>query len=181
MARTGQRWMVQGNHSVSAGIAATGPAREPCEQQILDAIDEGIVTFDTAQRLTFMNTAARQMTGCTCAVNHADTASIERFEELRAERSPWSPGSCPIRATLADGESRHIDHDLFRRYDGGDLPISGHCVALRDGDGVVRGAILTFRKIPEQIDERRYRALIAATSDFVWHSTADGRLVDISD
>ncbi|WP_175443063.1 bifunctional diguanylate cyclase/phosphodiesterase [Halofilum ochraceum] len=182
MARTGQRRMVQGNHSATAGITATGPARGPAEQQILDAVDEGIVTFDTAQRITFMNTAARQMTGRTDAPGHADEAAAALLDELRAERSPWSPDACPIRATLADGESRHIDHDLFRGHDGGtDLPISGHCVALRDSDGGVRGAVLTFRKVPEQIDERRYRALIAATSDFVWHSTADGRLVDISD
>ncbi|MFW5969763.1 MAG: EAL domain-containing protein [Halofilum sp. (in: g-proteobacteria)] len=173
--------MTQGKYSATMGVPDTAPVSTASNRQILDAIDDGVVALDTAQRIAFMNTAARRMTGRPCGDGGDSRPPAKFLDELRAEDSPWSPESCPIRATLADGEDRHIDHDRFRRYEGGSLPVSGRCVALRSEDGAIQGAILTFRKIPEHIDERRYRALIAATSDFIWHSTADGRLIDISD
>ncbi len=173
--------MTQGDHTATTDEPDAGPEPAASNRQILDAVDEGIVTLDTARRITFMNTAARHMTGHPRDHGSDDRPPVGSLDELRSDDSPWSPESCPIRATLADGASRHIDQDRFRTYEGGNLPVSCHSVALRDADGTVQGAILTFRKRPEQNDDRRYRALIAATSDFIWHSTADGRLVDISD
>ncbi len=173
--------MTHGSYSATADRTGDGPELAVSNRQILDSVHEGIVTLDTAGRITFMNTGARRMIGRALGVDSEARPHAAFVEELRAGDSPWSPGSCPIRATLTDGESRVIHHDHFRQYGGDSLPVSYHCVALRDTSGVIQGAILTFRKVPEQIDERRYRALVAATSDFIWHSTADGRLVDISD
>jgi len=173
--------MTQGNHSTTRDLPETGPDPTALDRQLLDALDEGVVMLDTTRRVTFMNSAARRMIDALYSSDTEDAPPTATLDELRAGDSAWSSSSCPIRATLADGASRPIDHDRFRTCDGGSLPVTGYSVALRDADGTIGGAIVTFRRTPERLDERRYRALIAAISDFVWHSTADGRLVDISD
>ncbi|MEF8833793.1 MAG: PAS domain S-box protein, partial [Halofilum sp. (in: g-proteobacteria)] len=173
--------MTQGNHSATMDTPEAAPALPASQRRLLDAVDECIVTLDTAGRITFMNAAARHMTGRPGAAAGDERGFATSLDELRAADSPWHGASCPIRATLADGATRRIDHDRFRRLGGDAFPVDCHCVALRDGNGAIQGAIVTFRKPPERVDERRYRALIAATSDFIWHSTPDGRLVDISE
>jgi diguanylate cyclase (GGDEF)-like protein/PAS domain S-box-containing protein len=173
--------MTQGDEFATTGVAESGPQPSASDRRILDAVDEGVVMLDAAQRITFMNTAALRMTHRLFGGDAREGALPASLEELRADDSPWSRESCPVRATLADGAPRHLEHDRFRQYDGGRLPVSCHCVPLQRDDGAIEGATLTFRKLPEPIDERRYRALIAAISDFIWHSSADGRLVDISD
>ena len=52
-----QRCMTQGHYSATTDVPDAAPELAASTRLILDAVDEGIVTLDTARRITFMNTA----------------------------------------------------------------------------------------------------------------------------
>lgn len=149
-------------------------------QSIVESMAVGICSFDRECRITYMNPAAERLTG------HASDDVVGReFRELldpaSNENEPYSGDESPLVATLRDGETRWIDHHLFRRRDGTRFPVRGHCARLLDGEDNISGAVVTFTEASASLEERRYRSLIAATSDFVWRMTSTGALVWITE
>lgn len=140
----------------------------------------GVCAFDRECRITYLNPAAERLTG-----HSSDDAVGRGFRELldpaSAEGEPYSGDDHALDATLCDGRIRRIEHDLFRHRDGTRFPVRGHCARLLDDDDHVSGAVVTFTEASAGLEERRYRSLIEATSDFVWRMTSAGALIWISD
>ncbi len=82
---------------------------------------------------------------------------------------------------MRDGATRSLELDLVRPGDGSRTTVTGTSSALIGSDGAIGGAVIACTDVSLQTEERRYRSLVAATSDFVWHMTPEGLLSWISD
>ena len=132
---------------------------------ILQHAVEGIIGVDAQGKLTFVNRAAIALAGwpegellpgvLSHSVIHADGLCAD----------------CGIVETLTDGDQR-AGEDVLRRRDGELRDIEYSCAAIRDDDGRITGAVVTFRdvtsrkRLERQLDQvRRVSSLgrIAAT------------------
>ncbi|HEX2123218.1 MAG TPA: PAS domain-containing protein, partial [Thermoanaerobaculia bacterium] len=132
---------------------------------ILQHAAEGIIGVDPAGKLTFVNRAAVTLAGwpdgdllpgvLSHSIIHADGICHD----------------CGIEKTLADGELR-AGEEILRRRDGELRDIEYSCTAIRDDEGRITGAVVTFRdvtsrkRLERQLDQvRRVSSLgrIAAT------------------
>ncbi len=147
---------------------------------ILDSAAEGIYGLDLEGRVTFVNAAAERLTGWP-RTEQIGRDQHELIHHARADGTPCPRAECPIHATLRDGEIRRRSNDRFWRRDGTGFPVTYTCAPLRDEHGGMVGAVVTFSDISPQVEEQRYRSLIAASSDFVWRCDPDGGLVWISE
>jgi PAS domain S-box-containing protein len=115
---------------------------------ILDSAGEGIFGVDRDQRLTFVNPAACRMLGRQAA-DMLGQRSHDLFHHTRADGTGHPAADCPILATLADGQARHVADDVFQREDGGSLRVDYLATPLVDR-GAAAGAVVTFRDVGER-------------------------------
>lgn len=114
---------------------------------ILQHIDEGIVTTDSAGSVLFMNRAAEKLLGW-----HVSDLFGKKFVDvvpmLDQEGAPISPESRPLRQALLTGMPSTTVAS-YPRKDGGILPVSVASMPVTIDDKVV-GGIDTFRDISEE-------------------------------
>jgi PAS domain S-box-containing protein len=110
-------------------------------QQILNAIDEGIIGLDLEGRITYINPAATKI--CGWAAADAIGESLHGLRMLEGERgaTDGEEQTLPYRAYRL-GETVHSDMELIRRRDGNLVPVALICSARPEG-----GAVLVLRDI----------------------------------
>ncbi len=123
---------------------------------ILESAGDGIFGVDNEGFVTFLNPAAREMTGWT-------------FEELRgrsphalmhhshADGSPYHEQDCPIYHAVRDGEIHHCSDEVFWRKDGTCFPLDYTSTPILL-NGVIHGAVIVFRDITKKIRQERWEA-----------------------
>jgi diguanylate cyclase (GGDEF)-like protein/PAS domain S-box-containing protein len=148
-------------------------------ERIVDSAAEGIYGLDLDGRVTFVNPAAERLTGWT-RQEQLGQHQHELIHHTRADGSRCPAAACPILATLQDGHARRAD-DIFWHRDGTSFPVAWTSAPWYDQAGAIVGVVVTFIDVSPRVDEHRYRSLLAASSDFVWRTTPDGRLVWVSD
>ena len=117
-------------------------------RSILDAVGDGIYGLDRRGRVTFVNPAAARMSGY--AVEELRGVSMHaRLHHSRPDGSPYPPEECPCARTLAVGETRHVDDDVFWRRDGSSFPVE-YVAAPIMRDGLVEGAVVAFKDVSER-------------------------------
>ncbi|MBI2918670.1 MAG: PAS domain-containing protein [Chloroflexi bacterium] len=134
-------------------------------QLVLDAVAEGINGLDMQGNITFVNPAAAGMLGWP-AQELIGRPSHETWRHSRTNGSPCPKGECPVHAALRDGNIHHGDQDVFWRTDGTSFPVEYTTMPVRDEQGNLSGAVVTFsditaRKHAEQELRQRYAALAA--------------------
>jgi diguanylate cyclase (GGDEF)-like protein/PAS domain S-box-containing protein len=124
---------------------------------VLENLSDGVYFVDRGRRILYWNKGAERITGYSkdevlgrrCRdnlLNHCDEAGTILCTTL-----------CPLSATMRDGEHREA-HVYLRHKDGHRKPVRVRAAAVRDGDGVVVGAVETFHDDSKLFDSRR-RAL----------------------
>ncbi|MBI5300772.1 MAG: PAS domain S-box protein [Chloroflexi bacterium] len=111
----------------------------------LHSIGDGIITTDTAERITFANTAAEQLTGWTAT----DAIGAHLLDVFRIVNSKTrEPASDPAANALATGAITGLSADtaLVAR-DGVERLISSSVAPIRNRAGKITGAVLVFRDI----------------------------------
>ncbi len=146
-------------------------------EAILDAAAEGIYGLDAAGCVTFVNTAAEALTGW------PREEQIGKHQHALIHHSypsgePYPTASCPIYDTLRTGQP-HKGEEAYWCKDGSLLPVNYTCVPLLGEKGQVTGAVITFSDRTLQLAERRYRALVEASSDYVWRCDPEGALIEV--
>ncbi|MBF0632526.1 MAG: PAS domain S-box protein [Magnetococcales bacterium] len=108
---------------------------------ILDSTGEGIVCLNSEGTMIYVNHAVEQLLGWT--PEHALQKTYPML--LSADTDPSF-----IALTLADGQSRHVDHALFSHRDGVTIPVAFSITALQE-DGNQTGGVLIFRDLRSQL------------------------------
>jgi len=117
--------------------------------QILNAAADGIFGFDVNGVTVFANQSAARLLGRTVdEVVGRNLHDIAHSRHADGTSYPWC--ECPAFKTLQTGEALCSDQEVFWRPDGTSFPVEYEVTAIRDADGSVTGAVVTFRDITER-------------------------------
>jgi len=125
-------------------------------QLILDSAGEGIYGLDHEGRITFSNAAATAILGWELEDVLGQVAH-EVHHHSRADGSSYPRAECPIYAALADGESHHVEDEVFWHVDGSAVPVEYTSTPIFD-EGELAGAVVVFRDISQRKQIERERA-----------------------
>ncbi len=118
------------------------------KQLILDSAGEGIYGLNLQGRVMFINSAAARMLGWQPS-ELIGRIQHERIHHSRADGTPYPAKECPIYSSFWDGEVHCLDTEVFWRKDGTNFPVEYTSTPIFE-DGVVVGAVVTFRDITER-------------------------------
>jgi len=145
-------------------LEETAAALEEANEEknaLLESTDQGFFSLDPAGRGVLINRAASRLLG------YSPEEFIGRdVHQLIHGRLPdgtvCGVDRCPIHETLAGGEGRRVDGEVFWRADGTPLPVEYSAFPLR-GDGRTRGVVVAFSDTSarRRADEERM-ALLAS-------------------
>ncbi|WP_428843084.1 PAS domain-containing sensor histidine kinase [Sphaerothrix gracilis] len=118
-------------------------------QLILNAVGEGIYGLDLEGNVTFVNPAAAAMIGW--SVSELIGQSMHAvLHHSHPDGAPYHRQECPIYLAFQDGSTQRITHEVFWRKDGTYFPVEYISTPMRDEDGQLVGAVVTFRDITQR-------------------------------
>ena len=81
----------------------------------------------------------------------------------KPDGKPYPREECPMYAALNDGAVHHIVDEVLWRKDGTSFPVEYHSTPMRNEEGSLIGAVVTFRDITEKKKaEERFRLVVEA-------------------
>ncbi|MEN6472477.1 MAG: sigma 54-interacting transcriptional regulator [Syntrophaceae bacterium] len=110
------------------------------QEAILDSINEGVFTVDSAWRITEFNRAAERLTG----VARAEALGQRCAEVFHAD---ICEKSCALKRTLKSGEPLMNIRASIINHQGGRVPIRLSTAILKDAGGKVIGGVETFQDL----------------------------------
>ncbi len=116
------------------------------QELILKSSGEGIYGLDLEGKTTFVNPAAAQILGWK-PEELLDKRQHDLIHHTRSDGSPYPREECHIYATFKDGKVHRVDNEVFWRKDGTSLPVEYISTPMRDEEGRLIGAVVTFRDI----------------------------------
>ncbi len=128
-------------------------------QLILNTTVEGIHVIDLNGVIFVENDAAVRMLGWE-KERLIGRLAHETLHHHHADHRHYPKSDCPIYKTLLDGQSRHVDNEVFWRKDGSNFPVEYSTSPLRDLEGKLYGVTVVFRDITERkADEAKIQRL----------------------
>jgi diguanylate cyclase (GGDEF)-like protein/PAS domain S-box-containing protein len=124
---------------------------------VLNSIGDGVITTDTAGRITLLNPVAEKLTGWCCgeAIGRDSAEVFNIVNELTRKTVP-----SPIAEAIATGQTVLLPKQtLLIRKDGIEIPIEDSVApisqnkgttAIQNGSGNITGAVVIFRDMTQQ-------------------------------
>ena len=113
---------------------------------ILKSAGEGIYGLDLEGNTTFVNPAAAKILGWE-PEDLLGKAQHALIHHTKPDGRPYDRKDCPIYAAFRDGEVQTVTDEVFWRKDGTSLPVEYTSTPIRDEEGKLVGAVVTFRDI----------------------------------
>ncbi len=147
-------WLASASAAVRSP-ATTGPVVQELEQLrrqhqlILNAVGEGVYGLDLQGHVTFVNPAAAAMIDW--PVEDLIGQSMHAvLHHSHADGSHYQREDCPIYQAFQDGSTRRVTNEVFWRKDGTSFPVEYISTPMRDEEGHLIGAVVTFRDITKR-------------------------------
>ncbi|WP_084502300.1 EAL domain-containing protein [Fundidesulfovibrio putealis] len=115
---------------------------------ILGSVAQGIFGVDEAGLITFANPAVEKLTGFS-GTELSGANAHWLLHHTRPDGSVYTEEACPITHTLADGQLRHVEEDVYWRKDGTSFPVDYSCTPLFSQDRL-EGAVVVFEDVTER-------------------------------
>src|SRR3989442_875343 len=116
---------------------------------ILNSLDEGIFGLDLEGKTTFVNPAVVKMIGWE-AKELIGKTQHDILHHSKPDGTPYPREECPIYAAFQDGRVRHVTDEVFWKKDGTSFPVEYISNPIRNEQGQVLGAVVTFRDMTER-------------------------------
>ncbi|MEN9260308.1 MAG: ATP-binding protein [Thermostichus sp. HHBFW_bins_43] len=116
---------------------------------ILNSAGEGIYGLDANGMVTFANPAAARMIGWSTA-ELIGRSMHDLLHHSHPDHTPYPRTECPIYAAFRDGQVHHVVDEVFWRKDGTSFPVEYTSTPMRDEQGRLVGAVVTFQDITER-------------------------------
>lgn len=114
--------------------------------EVAGALAEGLLLFDSDNRLLYMNPEAERLLGWT----EKELAGQDIHQRIhRHQRQPVPPEECGIQRALADGRTNRVEEDTFIRKDGSSFPVAYAAAPMLRDDKIV-GVVTVFEDISER-------------------------------
>jgi PAS domain S-box-containing protein len=132
-------------------------ASEEKLEVIVGSIGDGLIATDAEARVTFLNPVAAELTGW----SQADAAGRPVTEVFNIiNHGTRLPGIVPVAATLVHGTIHGLANDTVLIARGGrETIIADSCAPMHDRDRRVVGAVLVFRDVSGEFEEKEKRRL----------------------
>ncbi|NER83236.1 MAG: PAS domain-containing sensor histidine kinase, partial [Leptolyngbya sp. SIO1D8] len=118
-------------------------------QLILNAVGEGVYGLDLNGNVTFVNPAAAAMIDW--PMDELIGKSMHAvLHHSHPDGTLYPREDCPIYAAFQDGSMHRVTHEVFWRKDGTSFPVEYISTPMRDEDGRMIGAVVTFRDITQR-------------------------------
>lgn len=130
-------------HRLEQQLARRNSELEAENQQILDAVEEGIIGIDAEMRVSFANPAATRITGWAAAdIIGEPLQTLPIFQDIGSDHEPVL-----FNRALQDGEVVHSGMELIRTRERRLLPVELTLSSRKEG-----GAVLVLRDISEWVE-----------------------------
>ena len=114
----------------------------------LASIGDAVITTDGDGLITFLNEEAQRLTGWT---DEESTRQPVALVLVTLDEKTHEPVDDPVTCVLRSGEvMKRANHTLLVARDGAERPIESSCAPIRDGRGVIHGAVLVFKDCTER-------------------------------
>jgi PAS domain S-box-containing protein len=142
----------------------------------LASIGDGVIVTDEKAQVTFLNTAAEQLTGWTLA--DAQGQHLETVFRIINEQTR-QPVENPVDKVLRERQVVGLaNHTILIAKDGTERFIDDSAAPIRELDGSIVGVVLVFRDVSEQrqfqLARGRLAALVDSSGDAILGLTFDG-------
>ena len=117
-------------------------------QLILECAGEGIFGLNLEGDTLLVNPAAAKMLGYEVD-ELMDRNQHTTIHHTKKDGTPYPVKECPINAALRDGNSYHLDDEIFWRKDGSCFAVEYMTTPIIEQDKIT-GAVVTFRDISER-------------------------------
>ncbi|MBP0028606.1 PAS domain-containing sensor histidine kinase [Roseofilum sp. Guam] len=118
-------------------------------QLILNAVGEGVYGLDLEGNVTFVNPAAAAMIDW--STEELIGMSMHAvLHHSHADGTRYCREDCPIYAALQDGSTHRVTTEVFWRKDGTSFPVEYISTPMREDNGRLIGAVVTFRDISQR-------------------------------
>lgn len=118
-------------------------------QLLLNAVGEGIYGLDLQGNVTFVNPAAAAMIDWPMEELIGQSMHLV-LHYAHQDGAHYPREDCPIYAALHDGSTHRVTNEVFWRKDGTSFPVEYISTPMRDEQGNVIGAVVTFRDITQR-------------------------------
>jgi diguanylate cyclase (GGDEF)-like protein/PAS domain S-box-containing protein len=133
----------------------------------LHSIGDGVITSDTAARVTYMNPVAETLTGW--SANEALGRQVDEVFRIFHSHSD-EPAPNPIDFVLSTGSIGGLAHDtMLLRRDGIRIAVEDSAAPIRDADLTLVGAVLVFHDVTQA----------RAVADQMTHQASHDSLTDL--
>lgn len=133
-------------HRLERQLARRNVELESENQQILNAVTEGIIGLDREGRVTMLNPAATVICGWSAADSLGEQLTTLGLFDIDDERKVAEHQTLPFRSYRM-GQAAHSDMEMIRRRDGELLPVAVTSTPRAEG-----GAVVVMRDISEWVD-----------------------------
>lgn len=125
-------------------------------QTMLDSVGDGIYGVDPQGRITFVNPSAVSMLGFTeSALIGAQAHDL--FHAPTTDGAPYPYLQCYIAEAIRQESVTTSEEDVYRRYDGQEIPVEVTASPLIRDD-VVEGAVVVFRDVTQRREVDRLKS-----------------------
>jgi PAS domain S-box-containing protein len=181
--------------SVTRDITERKAAEESLQsqRQILQTITDNAASclfmMDKNGHPTFMNPAARRLTGYESLDEIADRPLHYAVHWKKPDGSHYPMEECPIDNAQSERRKLYNQEEIFTDKFGRQFPVQ-YSVSPLEKDGEVLGSVLEFRDVSEQkkvmeeldLSRRNYKMLFESTPIPMWIFAADSRrFVDVNE
>jgi diguanylate cyclase (GGDEF)-like protein/PAS domain S-box-containing protein len=119
-------------------------------QDLLDNLADGVYFTDLQGRITYWNKGAERLSGFSKTEVLGRSCSDNLLMHVDSEGRTLCGSGCPLRATALDGRPHEAEAFLHHK-DGSRIPILVRSSPLKDGSGVISGAVEIFSDNTAQI------------------------------
>ena len=156
-----ERGQVTGASKIARDITPQVEAQAELAEQrerlrvTLNSIGDGVLTTDTAGRVSYLNPVAEKLTGWPSAA--AIGKPLDEIFQIVNEESRRSVEN-PVTKALREGQIVGLaNHTVLITREGKELSIDDSASPIRDASGDMVGVVLTFRDVTEKrIRDKRY-------------------------
>lgn len=119
------------------------------QESILSSVQEGIFEVGLDGVARFVNPAACRILGY-LPEEILGRKTHDLFHHSKADGSPSPEEESPVFLSMRDGEPRKTDRESFWRHDGTPVAVEYSASPVKDAQGRIRGAVVTFRDVTER-------------------------------